>query len=110
MAAFLIDNMAPLMFAALVVFLLLGYPVAFALGAIGLSFGFLGIQLGLLTPQLFQALPERIFGIMAQRHAAGDAVLHLHGADPRAQRHGRGPARHGRASCSARCAAGSPTR
>jgi tripartite ATP-independent transporter DctM subunit len=56
---------APLMFAALVVFLLLGYPVAFALGAIGLSFGVLGVQLGLLHPALFQALPERIFGIMA---------------------------------------------
>jgi len=57
--------MAPLMFGALVVFLLLGYPVAFALGAVGLAFGFLGVELGLLPPALFQALPERIFGIMA---------------------------------------------
>ncbi len=57
--------MAPLMFGALVVFLLLGYPVTFALGFIGLSFGFLGVHLGLLHPALFQALPERIFGIMA---------------------------------------------
>jgi tripartite ATP-independent transporter DctM subunit len=65
MSAFLVANMAPLMFGALVVFLLLGYPVTFALGALGLSFGFLGVQLGLLHPALFQALPERIFGIMA---------------------------------------------
>src|SRR6266404_3193167 len=65
MTAFIIENMAPLMFAALVVFLLLGYPVAFALGAIGLSFGILGVQLGLLHAELFQALPERLFGIMA---------------------------------------------
>jgi len=64
MTAFIIENMAPLMFAALVVFLLLGYPVAFALGAIGLSFGILGVQLGLLHAELFQALPERLFGIM----------------------------------------------
>ncbi|MGE5545501.1 MAG: TRAP transporter large permease [Solirubrobacterales bacterium] len=64
MTAFLIANMAPLMFGALVVFLLLGYPVAFALAANGLAFGYLGIELGLLGPQLFQALPERIFGIM----------------------------------------------
>jgi tripartite ATP-independent transporter DctM subunit len=63
--AFVTANIAPLMFAALVVFLLLGYPVAFALGAVGLSFGFLGVYLGLLHPALFQALPERIFGIMA---------------------------------------------
>jgi len=65
MTAFLISNIAPLMFLALVFFLLLGYPVAFALAAIGLSFGFLGLQLGLLPAALFQALPERIFGIMA---------------------------------------------
>ena len=65
MSGFIISYIAPLMFMALVVFLLLGYPVAFALAAIGLSFGFLGVELGLLGPQLFQALPERIFGIMA---------------------------------------------
>jgi len=64
MTAFIIENIAPLMFAALVVFLLLGYPVSFALGAIGLSFGFLGVQLGLLHGELFQALPERLYGIM----------------------------------------------
>jgi TRAP-type mannitol/chloroaromatic compound transport system permease large subunit len=61
---FLIANMAPLMFAALVAFLLLGYPVAFALAANGLFFGILAIDLGLLGPQLLQALPERLFGIM----------------------------------------------
>ncbi|MBM3564675.1 MAG: TRAP transporter large permease subunit [Alphaproteobacteria bacterium] len=64
MTQFIIANMAPLMFGALVFFLLLGYPVAFALAANGLLFGFIGIELGLLTPALFQALPERIFGIM----------------------------------------------
>jgi tripartite ATP-independent transporter DctM subunit len=64
MAEFLIANMAPLMFAALIFFMLFGYPVAFALAANGLLFGFLGIQLGLLGPELLQALPQRIFGIM----------------------------------------------
>jgi tripartite ATP-independent transporter DctM subunit len=62
---FITANIAPLMFAALVVFLLLGYPVAFALGAVGVSFGLLGVYLDLLHPALFHALPERIFGIMA---------------------------------------------
>ncbi len=65
MTQLLVAYMAPLMFTALVVFLLLGYPVAFSLAAIGLSFGFIGMELGLLTPALFGALPERIFGIMA---------------------------------------------
>ena len=64
MTAFLIANMAPLMFGALVFFLLLGYPVAFALAANGIVFGLLGMELGLLNSQLFQALPERVFGIM----------------------------------------------
>jgi TRAP-type mannitol/chloroaromatic compound transport system permease large subunit len=65
MTEFLIANMAPIMFAALVIFLLSGFPVAFSLAANGLFFGFVGIQLGLLTPELLQALPNRIFGIMA---------------------------------------------
>ncbi|SMP55190.1 TRAP transporter large permease [Noviherbaspirillum suwonense] len=65
MSAFLIANMAPIMFGALVVFLLSGFPVAFALAANGLFFGLLGIELGLLRPELLQALPNRLFGIMA---------------------------------------------
>jgi len=63
--AFLIANIAPLMFATLVVFLLLGFPVAFSLAALGLAYAFVGIELGLLTPALYHALPERIFGIMS---------------------------------------------
>jgi TRAP-type mannitol/chloroaromatic compound transport system permease large subunit len=65
MTEFLIANMAPIMFGTLVVFLLSGFPVAFSLAANGLFFGFLGIELGLLKPELLQALPNRIFGIMA---------------------------------------------
>jgi TRAP-type mannitol/chloroaromatic compound transport system permease large subunit len=60
-----IANLAPIMFATLVVFLLLGFPVAFALAANGILYGLIGIELGLLTPALFQALPQRIFGIIA---------------------------------------------
>ena len=65
MTALLIENIAPLMFVALVVVLLLGYPVAFALAAVGIGFALLGIQLGLLGPQLIQALPERLWGVMS---------------------------------------------
>ena len=39
MTEFLIANMAPIIFASLVVFLLLGFPVAFALAANGVIFG-----------------------------------------------------------------------
>src|SRR5512144_586138 len=64
MVAMLIHYMAPIMFASLVIFLLLGYPVAFSLAANGLIFGLLGIELGLFRPDFLQALPERIYGIM----------------------------------------------
>jgi TRAP-type mannitol/chloroaromatic compound transport system permease large subunit len=64
MTAMLIHYMAPIMFASLVIFLLLGYPVAFSLAANGLIFGLLGIELGLFRPDFLQALPERIYGIM----------------------------------------------
>ena len=59
------ELMAPLMFAGLVVFLLLGYPVAFSLAANGLLFGLIGIAHGSIEPALLQALPERVFGIMS---------------------------------------------
>ena len=57
-------NMAPIMFAGLILFLLMGYSVAFSLGACGLFFGFVGIEMGLLPTSLMQALPLRMFGIM----------------------------------------------
>lgn len=65
MTEFLISNMAPVMFFTLVVFLLSGFPVAFSLAANGLFFGLIGIQVGLLKPELLQALPNRLFGIMS---------------------------------------------
>ena len=64
MLIWLAANLAPVMFSALVLFLLIGYPVAFSLAAVGMLFGWIGIGLGLLTPALLQALPDRVFGIM----------------------------------------------
>ncbi|WIV95888.1 TRAP transporter large permease [Kinneretia aquatilis] len=61
---FIANNLAPIMFAGLIVFLLMGFPVAFSLGACGLFFGFVGIELNVLPASLMQALPLRIFGIM----------------------------------------------
>ena len=65
MTAWLIANIAPLMFGGLIVTLLLGFPVAFSLGAVGIGFALVGIELGLLNTTLFQALPERVFGVMS---------------------------------------------
>jgi TRAP-type mannitol/chloroaromatic compound transport system permease large subunit len=61
---FLINNLAPIMFGGLIFFLLLGFPVAFSLGACGLFFAVIGIELGVLPEALMQALPLRIYGIM----------------------------------------------
>ena len=65
MYAFFAENLAPIMFLALVVVLLIGYPVAFALAFVGFIFGFVGIEMGLLPVNLFGAIPDRIFGQMS---------------------------------------------
>ena len=64
MIEFLNAYMAPVMFAGLIVFLLMGFSVAFSLAACGLLFGFIGIEMGILPASLMQALPLRVFGIM----------------------------------------------
>jgi TRAP-type mannitol/chloroaromatic compound transport system permease large subunit len=71
MTAFLAQNLAPIMFASLVIFLLLGYPVAFSLGAVGLVFFVVGVELaphsdGVITLSwhLLQSMPGRIFDVM----------------------------------------------
>ena len=68
---FVAQNMAPIMFASLVVFLLIGYPVAFSLAANGLVFFVIGVWLApmsggaiLLDWPLLYALPERFWGVM----------------------------------------------
>ena len=63
-ASFLVQNFVPLMFAGLLALLITGFPVAFALAACGLGFGFIGMEAGLFPATMFQALPLRIFGIM----------------------------------------------
>jgi TRAP-type mannitol/chloroaromatic compound transport system permease large subunit len=71
MAEFLAHNMAPIMFASLVIFLLLGYPVAFSLAAVGIVYFVVGVKLAPLSHgeinlswPLLQSLPERLYGIM----------------------------------------------
>ena len=64
MIELLTTYMAPIMFVTMVALLLIGYPVAFTVSAVGLLFGGVGMALGLIHPALFQALPERVFGIM----------------------------------------------
>lgn len=57
-----LDYMPPLMFGGLVLFMLIGFPVAFSLLALGLFFGIVSIELGFFTINFLQAVPQRIFG------------------------------------------------
>ena len=59
------DYMPPLMFGGLVLFLLLGFPVAFSLAAVGLFFGFISIELGFFTTAYLGNLPLRVFGTLS---------------------------------------------
>ncbi len=72
MLEFIAVNMAPIMFASLIIFLLLGYPVAFALAANGLLFFWIGVELAPysggtihLSWPLLNALPDRFWGVMS---------------------------------------------
>jgi tripartite ATP-independent transporter DctM subunit len=53
------------MFGGLVLFLLIGFPAAFSLAAVGLFFGFVSIELGLFTDAYLFNLPLRVFTILS---------------------------------------------
>ena len=59
------EMMPPLMFGGMILFLVIGFPVAFSLAAVGLFFGFISIELGFFTPAYLYNLPLRIFGILS---------------------------------------------
>jgi len=65
MSSFIAANLSPIMFGSLILFLFTGFPVAFALAATGMSFGWLAVELGVVPAQFFNALPLRLYGIMA---------------------------------------------
>jgi tripartite ATP-independent transporter DctM subunit len=62
---FIRDNMAPLMFGGMILFMLIGYPAAFSLAATGLFFGFLGIEFGLIRPDFLGNLTYQLFGVLS---------------------------------------------
>jgi tripartite ATP-independent transporter DctM subunit len=59
------QSMAPIMFVSLVFIMLIGFPVAFSLAALGLVAGFVSIELGFFPAQYMANLPLRIFGILS---------------------------------------------
>ena len=65
MIQFISHNMAPLMFAGLVVGMIMGYPAAFSIGAVGLFFGLIGIELGLISPIFLGNLTFQMFSVIS---------------------------------------------
>jgi len=59
------ENFAPIMFAGLVLIMLIGFPVAFSLAALGLGSGFLAIQMGWFPASFMSNLPLNMFGILS---------------------------------------------
>ena len=59
------DNFAPLMFAGLIIVLVIGFPVAFSLIALGLGCGFYAVWMGWFPVAFMGNLPLNVFGILA---------------------------------------------
>ena len=55
-------DVAPYMFLGLIIFLLIGYPVAFSLASVGIAFAAFGIATGLLDASFLNTIPLRLFG------------------------------------------------
>src|SRR5262245_6942714 len=70
MIDFVRSNIAPLMFVGLVVFMLFGYPAAFSVAAVGLVFGVIGIELGLIEPNFLGNLVYQVFSIVSEEQGA----------------------------------------
>ncbi len=58
------QDFAPVMFAGLVIVMLIGFPVAFSLAALGLGSGFYAIQMGWFPAAFMGNLPISIFSIL----------------------------------------------
>jgi tripartite ATP-independent transporter DctM subunit len=59
------ENFAPLMFGGLIFTLVLGFPVAFSLSALGLACGFFAVYMEWFPVAFMSALPLNVFGILS---------------------------------------------
>ena len=72
------DLMAPIMFVGLIVFLLIGYPAAFSLGAVVLFFSFIGIHMEfyLNGPYMDFYFSSSFLGIAWQSQSKDRTIIH----------------------------------
>ena len=74
------ENFAPIMFAGLIVIMLIGFPVAFSLSALGLFSGFFAIEMGWFNPSFMGNLPLNVFGILSNETLLAIPFFTLMGA------------------------------
>lgn len=74
------ENFAPVMFAGLVVIMLIGFPVAFSLAALGLFSGFYAIEMGWFPAGFMANLPLNVFGILSNETLLAIPFFTLMGA------------------------------
>ncbi|MGK6309182.1 TRAP transporter large permease [Variovorax sp. DT-64] len=74
------ENFAPIMFAGLVLIMLIGFPVAFSLSALGLLSGFIAIEMGWFPPGFMANLPLNVFGILSNETLLAIPFFTLMGA------------------------------
>jgi tripartite ATP-independent transporter DctM subunit len=74
------ENFAPIMFAGLVLIMLIGFPVAFSLSALGLLSGFIAIEMGWFPAGFMANLPLNVFGILSNETLLAIPFFTLMGA------------------------------
>jgi tripartite ATP-independent transporter DctM subunit len=74
------ENFAPIMFAGLIVIMLIGFPVAFSLSALGLFSGFIAIEMGWFPAGFMANLPLNVFGILGNETLLAIPFFTLMGA------------------------------
>ena len=75
-----VEQFAPLMFLGLILVMLIGFPVAFSLGALGLFCGFYAIQMGWFPANFLGNLPLNVFGILSNELLLAIPFFSLMGA------------------------------
>ncbi len=94
-----------IMFAALMVAILLGFPVSFSIAGVAVIFAYLGWALGMMDISLLGALGQRVFGLITNQVLIAIPLVRADGRGAGEKPYRRGTARHDGPRFSVSCAA-----